>query len=135
MGTDEGVVVAGVGDDDVGIGGLGGGSDELLFEGFDAYAIFGLKSLGLVLDADDSLVVVGGDVGVGHTRLCHHQDDTGTPGSGYGALDAEVLYLVVSMTDACGVYKSEGDAAEQDGVFDGIASGALYIGDDSPFFG
>ena len=38
------------------------------------------------------------------------------------------------MTDACGVDEAEGDAAELDGVFDGITSGALDVTDDGTFF-
>ena len=41
--TEESVVVAGVGNDDIGIGGLGSSIDELMLQGFETYAIFGLE--------------------------------------------------------------------------------------------
>ena len=41
--TEESVVVAGVGDDDIRIGGLGGSIDELLLQGIEAYSEFGLE--------------------------------------------------------------------------------------------
>ena len=93
-----------------------------------------MELFGLVLDADDGLVVAGLDCGVGDARLFHQQDDAGTAGCGYGTLDAEILYLVIGVADAGGVDKAEGDAAKLDGVFDGIAGGALYVGDDGSFF-
>lgn len=134
VGSDEGIVVAGVGDDDIGVGGLGGGGYELLLQGFEAYAEFGLESWGLVLNVDDGLVVVGLDVGVGDAGLFHEQDDAGTANGGNRALNAEVLYLVVGVADACGVDESECDATQLNGVFDGIAGGTLNVAHDGALF-
>ena len=81
MGTKECVVVSSVGDDDVGF--VEGRNDcyELVFQGFEADAVFGLELLGFSLNTDDGLTFTDGNVGVGHTGFCHEQDDAGTTGS------------------------------------------------------
>ena len=100
----------------------------------ETYAVFGLKVFSLVDDVDDGLVVANGDVGVGDSGLCHHQDNLGTLDSGYGALDAEALDGVTGVAYASCVDEAEGDASEVDGIFNGIAGGALYVADDGALF-
>lgn len=41
--TEESVVVAGVGNDDIRIGGLGSSIDELMLQGFETYTVLGLE--------------------------------------------------------------------------------------------
>lgn len=130
----ESFVVTGVGDDDVCVCRLGGSVDELLTEIVESDAVLGLERLGLVFDADDGLVLADRDVGVGHTRFGHHQDDGGTLCGAEGTVDAEAFNLVVGVADACGVDESEGDASQLDAVFDGIAGGALDVAYDGTFF-
>ena len=111
VGAAEGVVVAGIGDDDVAIGCLRGGVDELLAQLIKAYAELSLKGFGFVLDADDGLVGAYGNIRVGNTWFGHHQDDLGTLGSSNGTFDAKVLDGIIGMADASGVDESEGDVA------------------------
>jgi len=80
LGVGEGLILTGGGDDDVVVVGMGSGVDELLAQAIESHAVFGLKGIGLVLDADDGLVVAHGDVGVGHAGLRHQDDDAGTLG-------------------------------------------------------
>ena len=134
LGTTEGIVMTSIGNDDIIVGNLRGSIDELLAQMVKAYAVFSLKSLGLVLDADDGLVVAHGNDRVGHAWLCHHQDDLGTLGSCYGAVYTHQLYLVVSMANACGIDEAEGNATQLDGVFDGVARSALDVADDGALF-
>ena len=134
VGTEESIVVAGVGDYDVGVGECGGSGDELLLEHVEPDAIFGLESLGLVLDADDGLVIAETDIGVGDAWLGHHEDDAGALGSSHRAFDAQLLDGVRGVADASGVDESKGNASEIDGVLNGIAGGALNLADDGPFF-
>ena len=79
MGTKEGIVVAGVGDYNVGVGVGGNGGDELLLECFESDAEFCLKVFGFIFDADDGLVISYVDVRVGYTGFGHHEDDSGSP--------------------------------------------------------
>ena len=130
----ESFVVTGVGDDDVCVCRLGGSVDELLTEVVESDAVLGLERFGLVFDADDGLVLVEGNIGVGHTGFGHHQDDGGTLCGAEGTVDAEAFNLVIGVADACGVDESESDASQLDGVFDGIAGGALDVADDGTFF-
>ena len=146
VGTDEGIVVAGIGDDDVGVGGLGGRQCRCQsWQRFYELGIecrlpnFGLDlSLDFVLDTDDGLVCSCGHVGVGQSPALSASGSIararyGLDG-GIGALDADVFYLVGGLTDACGVDKTEGDIINIDGVFDGIAGGAMDVADDGAIF-
>ena len=134
VGTEKSVVVAGVGDDDVGVGCLGGSGCKLCAEFVEPDAVFCLEGFGLVFDADDGLVVADGDVGIGDAWLCHHEDDGGTLGGGEGAADTKALDVVGGVTDAGGVDETESDAVDLKGIFDGVACGALDVGDDGTFF-
>ena len=133
VGEGEGFVVAGVSDDDVGVGSFGSCGNKTVAEVVESDAVFGLEGFGFVFDADDGLVLADRYVGVGHTGFGHHQDDGGTLGSSDGAVDTEAFNVVIGVADACGVDESEGDAAKLDGVFDGIAGGALNVADDGSF--
>ena len=143
--------MAGVGDDDVVVWGLGGGIDELPTErveadvelggdgdgrGEDRIAKNGTRGVevGLVDNGDDGLGVANGDVGIGHSGFCHQQDDGGALDGGQRTVDAKALDLVGGVADACCVDEAEGDAAELDGVFDGVAGSALYVTDDGALF-
>ena len=134
VGTEKSVVVAGIGDDDVGVGGVGSGGKDLGAEFVEPDAVFRLEGFGLVFDADDGLVAADGDVGIGDARLCHHEDDGGTLGGGEGTANAKALDPVGSVTDASGVDETEGDAVDSEGVFDGVTCGALDVADDGAFF-
>ena len=131
MGTKEGFVVTGIGDDDIGISCLGGCGKEPGAELIESDAVFGLEGFSLVLDANDGLVVADRNVRVGDTGLGHHQDDGGTLGCCEGVVDAHLFYLVRSVSNASGVDESEGDATQLNGVFDGITGSTLYVADDS----
>ena len=119
--------MAGIGNDDVGIGGLGGSVYQLLAKLVEADTKLGLELLGLVLDANDGLVVANWNVWVGRAWHSHHNDDKGALGSRNRAVDTHQLDLVVGMTYACRIDESERDATQLDGVFDSIAGGALNI--------
>lgn len=134
VGTEKSVIVAGIGDDDVGVGGVGSGGKDLGAEVVEPDVVFGLEVRGFVFDVDDGLVVADGDVGIGDAWLCHHEDDGGTLGGGEGTADTKALDAVGCVTDAGGVDESESDAIDLDGVFDGVACGALDVGDDGTFF-
>ena len=134
VGAGEGFVVAGVGDDDVAVGSLGNGVNQALLQVVQAHTEFGLEGFGLVFDTDDGLVVTHRNVGVGDAWLSHQQNDAGTLGGIDGALDAEILYLVVSMADAGGIDEAEGDVAKLDAVLDGVARGTLNVADDGAVF-
>ena len=133
VGEGERFVVAGIGDDDVGVGSFGGCGNEAVAEVIESDVVFGLEGFGFVFDADDGLVLADRYVGVGHTGLGHHQDDGGTLGSSEGAVDAEAFNVVIGVADACCVDESEGDAAQLDGVFDSIAGGTLNVADNGTF--
>ena len=133
VGANECVVVAGIGNDDVGFRGLRRCFDELMFQCVKTYTELGLKRRCLVLNADDGLVVASFKSGIGDTGLCHQQDDTGTLGCSFGTLDTKVFYLIVSMANTCSINKTEGDAIQQHRVFDGVASGTLNITYDGSF--
>ena len=92
-----------------------------------------MEGFGLVLYANDGLVFAKRDFRVGDTGLFHHHHNLRPLHSGDGTLDAKVLNGVVGVADASGVNEAESDAAELDGVFDGIARGALNVADDGAF--
>ena len=104
------------------------------FKGFDTNAELGLELLGLVLDMDDGLVVVGGDVGVGDAWLCYHDNDASTLGGIYGTFNTHLFDGIAGVTDAGCVNEAEGDAPQLYSIFNGVACGTLYVADNSPFF-
>ena len=57
-------------------------------------------------------------------------DDTGFADGCVGAVDANLLDGVGGLANAGGVDESEGDALQVDVVFDGVAGGAVNIGND-----
>ena len=134
VGVTKGFVMADIGDNNVVVWQLGCSIDELLTQCVDAYAELCLEGFGFVLDVDDGLVIANWNVWVRDARLAHHQDDLGTLGCSNGTVDAHKFYLVVGVTDTCSVNKTEGDAAELDGVFDSVARGALNVTYDGTFF-
>ena len=46
-----------------------------------------------------------------------------------GALDANLFHLIGGLTNACSVDETEGNTLDVDGVFDGVARGAMDVGD------
>lgn len=74
-----------------------------------------------------------GDVGEGFPGFGEQDDDVGFAGGLDGALDAKLFYAVGGGAQAGGVYEAEGYAVELYGVFDEVAGGALYVGDDGAF--
>ena len=106
----------------------------MLLEVVEANAVLGLESVGLVLDADDGLVVAGGDVRVGDAGLGHHEDDAGTLSSSDRTFNAQLFDGVGGVANAGSVNEAEGNTVEVDGVFDGIAGGALDVGYDGTLF-
>ena len=134
VGAGEGFVVAGISDDNVAVGSLRDGVNQALLQVVQTHAELGLEGFGLVFDTDDGLVVTHRNVGVGDAWLSHQQNDAGTLGGIDGALDAEILYLVVGMADAGGIDEAEGDVAKLDAVLDGVARGTLNVADDGAVF-
>ena len=60
----------------------GGGFQELFVKPGETCAVDSLKAGGLVGQADDGLVLAGGDFGEGYTRLVHEDDDLRMCGCG-----------------------------------------------------
>ena len=60
----------------------------------------------------------------------HPEDDSGFFDGLKSAVDADFLNLVGCLADAGGVDEAEGDAVDVDGVFDGVARGAVNVADD-----
>ncbi len=133
----EELLVADVGDEhSVGASGSGlGNRDELLLKFGDADIVQGLELVCLVLYAYDGLVGTCLEGRIRYTRFGEKDDDLGFFGCTERSLDAKALDGVVGMTDAGG-----NDEAEKcsfltsfyrrgyiDGVFDEVASGALYV--------
>ena len=133
MSQRHGLVVTGIGDDDVGVGSLGRSGKELGAELIKSDTIFCLECLCLVFNADDGLVITDGKIRIRNAWLGHHQNDVGTLDGSEGTINAQPLDVVIGVTNACRISESEGDAAQLDCVFDGITSGALYVADNGTF--
>ena len=104
--------------------------DELLLQPWQACAVDGLKGGGLILDADDGLVLACGQGGVGYPRLGHHDNDACLGSSSGGALYAYLLYAVGGVAQSSGIDKAEEDASEGGGVLYKVAGGAALRTDD-----
>lgn len=167
-GLGEGLIVAGRGDDDVGIGKCGevGRLVDELFEGVYACASFGgnrderggsngvaalgtggekrvwkMKrrvEVGLGLDEQEGFAFCSLfdvlEFCLGGLFVDEPEDDTGFLNGLVGALDANLFHLVFCLADAGRVDEAERDALKVDGVFYGIASGAVDVGDNGPVF-
>ena len=71
-----------------------------------------------------------GDVGVGNAWLRYHQHDLCTLDGSHGSVYAHTFDMVIGVTDAGSVDKSEGDALYVDGILDGVAGSSLNVADD-----
>ena len=60
----------------------------------------------------------------------HPKDNLGFFDGSIGALDTNFFDGVGGFAKSGGVDETEGDAVDVDGVFDGVASGAMNVADD-----
>ena len=152
LGTQESLVVAGTGDDDIVLcdfGDVGSLVDGLL-QLEDVRALFGTDGQGgllmgvyvgeglvdvhLVSHDNQSLVLRAchhvSDFLLARYRVDHPDDDGGFRQLAVGALYAETLYLVCRAADACRVDEAEGETMQGGGVLNHVACGAVDVADD-----
>ena len=155
-GAGEGLVMAGVGDDD-GIAvhiGQGGGLDDEAPEGLDVFLALGadghdgcafgqqvvqfasrgyiIVKVGLVENGDEGLALaavedVMGHAGVSACDVNNPKHDVGLVDGLPCALNAHALDGVAGLADACRVDEAEQRAAHHHGVLDGVAGGTVDI--------
>ena len=157
VGTEESVVMTGRGDDDVriGKGGEVGGFVNSSFQFIDVEIVLGgnpqecvvadLEKGGgkrfngslfvyLVVDDNQRLIVAEFlyffNIFFRWFLVDYPDDDTGFADGCVGAVDANLLDGVGGLTNAGGIDESKGGALQVDGVFDGVAGGAVNIGND-----
>ena len=162
MGSLEGIVMAGVGDNDVRVGegwDVGGLVDGLL-KVIDALPRLGRDGenggegrngrngcdniaacraevgLGVNGDEDSAMSVSGhGCSFCWCGKLIEKpEDDAGTVDGLISSLYADLLYLVGCLPDAGGVDEAKGDSLQVDCVFDCVAGGSMEVADDSTIF-
>ena len=155
-GTGQGLVMAGVGDDDgvAGYVGQGCGLDDEVAQGLDVAVAFGtdrhngdsfgqgafefapcgnvVVKVGLVEHGNQLLAVamcqdIVGHAGVSTGDINHPEHDVGLVDSLPCPLDAHLFDGVARLAYACRVDEAEQDAAHNDGVFDGVACGAVDV--------
>lgn len=96
-------------------------------------AVSSWLEIALIPDAQDAGVIGKAGIEDGAGGINDFENDLCTTGCLETALDTELFQMVIRMMNTGGIYQSEQNAIDEEGILDRIAGGAADIAHNSPF--